>query len=118
MALVKPCLYSRCHIYCAIFAKICQKISPNDIFDEFENGSGWLKNMATRGWGIFTYIAMEKTLFYTVNNHIYCPIFMKPGMNLCSNYILYEFENGSGLLKNMAARGWSIFHYMAKVNPC
>jgi hypothetical protein len=33
--------------------KLGQKIWPNDILDEFENGDLCLKNMAARGRGIF-----------------------------------------------------------------
>ena len=42
----------RGHIYCLNFMKLGQKIYTNDILDEFENGSGWLKNMSSRG-GVF-----------------------------------------------------------------
>ena len=44
---------------------------------------------------------------------------MKLGQNMCLNNILDEFENGSGWLKNMAARGRGSFPYMAiVVKPC
>ncbi|KAH3799286.1 hypothetical protein DPMN_152892 [Dreissena polymorpha] len=33
--------------------KLGQKICPNDILEEFENGSGCVKNMASKGRGIF-----------------------------------------------------------------
>ena len=44
--------------------KLGQKIHPNNILNEFENGSGWLKNMAARGRGSFPYMALvySKTL--------------------------------------------------------
>ena len=70
--------------------KLGQKICPNDILDKFENGSSCLKNMATRGRGIFPYMASW--------------IFMKLCQNICLNDILDVYENGSGLLKNVAAR--------------
>ena len=40
--------------------KLGEKICPNDIFDEFENSAGWLKNMAAKegGRGFFPYIAI------------------------------------------------------------
>ena len=37
--------------------KFSQNICSNDILNEFENGSGWLKNMAARGRGSFPYMA-------------------------------------------------------------
>jgi hypothetical protein len=45
--------------------KLGQKMCPYDILGKFKNGSGWLKNIGTRGWGIFPYMAMygySKTL--------------------------------------------------------
>ncbi len=36
---------------------------------------------------------------------------MKLGQNIFTNHIWAEFENGSGLLKNMAARGWAVSLY-------
>ena len=50
--------------------------------------------------------------------HIYCLIFMKLGQNMCPNYILDKFENSSGWMKNIAARGRGSFPYMAIVKPC
>ena len=41
--------------------KLGQKICPNDILNEFENGFGCLKNMATRGRGIFPNMAIYST---------------------------------------------------------
>ena len=38
--------------------KLGKKICPNDILDEFEKGSSCLKNMATKGRGIFPYMAI------------------------------------------------------------
>jgi hypothetical protein len=40
--------------------KLGQKICPNDVLNEFENGYGCYKNMATRGRGIFPYRALVK----------------------------------------------------------
>ena len=40
--------------------KLGQKITLNNILDEFENDAGWLKNMAARGRGIFPYMAIVK----------------------------------------------------------
>ena len=60
MAIVKSCLHSRGHIYCPIFMKLGENMCPNDILDKFENGSGWLKNMAARGRGSFPYMAIVK----------------------------------------------------------
>ena len=38
--------------------KLGQKICPNDILDEFENGNLCFKNMTAKGWGIFPYMAI------------------------------------------------------------
>ena len=53
MAILKPCQHSIGHIYFPIFMKLGQKICPNDILDEFENGYVCMKNMAAKGRGIF-----------------------------------------------------------------
>ena len=37
--------------------KLGQNMRPNNILDEFENGSSWMKNMAARRWGSFPYMA-------------------------------------------------------------
>jgi hypothetical protein len=55
-----PCEHSRGLIYCPIFMKLSQNMCPNDILEEFENGSGWLKIMAARGCGSFPYMAKVK----------------------------------------------------------
>jgi hypothetical protein len=41
--------------------KLGQKICPIDISEEFENGSGWLKNMAAKGAGHFSLYSYSKT---------------------------------------------------------
>ena len=38
---------------------------------------------------------------------------MKFGQKIGINDILDKFENGYVCLKNMTAKGWGIFHYMA-----
>jgi hypothetical protein len=43
---------------------------------------------------------------------------MATDLNICSNNSLSEFENGYGLLKNMAARGGGSCPYMALVKTC
>jgi len=48
--------------------KLGQKICPNDIWDEFENGFGCLKNMATWGRGIFPYMAIYHALVFNLVN--------------------------------------------------
>ena len=42
--------------------KLSQNICSNDILDEFEYGSGWLKNMAARWRGSFSLNGYSKTL--------------------------------------------------------
>ena len=73
--------------------KLGQKIQPNNILDEFENGPDRWKNMAARGRGHFLETCSED----------------------CPNDILDEFKNGILCLKNMAAKGQGIFSYMAIV---
>ena len=38
--------------------KLCQNMCPNNILDEFENGSSLMKNMAAMGQGSFPYMAL------------------------------------------------------------
>jgi hypothetical protein len=38
--------------------KLTQNMCPNNILDEFENGSGWMKNMAARGRGSKTLLTL------------------------------------------------------------
>ena len=47
-----------------IVMKFGQKICPNDILDNFENGSGWLKNMAARGARKISVYGYSKTLVH------------------------------------------------------
>jgi len=39
MAIIKPCLNSSSHIHRPVFMKLGHNICPNDILNEFENGS-------------------------------------------------------------------------------
>ena len=92
--------------------KLSQNISSDHISDEFENGSGLLKNMAARGRASFPYMAIVKPC-YNARSHICGPMPMKLGQNICTNDIWAQIENGWGPFKNMAARGRGIFPYMA-----
>ena len=38
--------------------KLGQNMCPNNILDEFENGSSWMKNIAAMGRGSFPYMAL------------------------------------------------------------
>jgi hypothetical protein len=38
--------------------KLAQKICPTDILDEFKNGNLCFRNMAAKGRGIFSYMAI------------------------------------------------------------
>ena len=60
---------------------------------EFKNGSGPLKNMATRGRGSIPYMAIEKPCEHS-RSHNFCPIIMKLGQNTGFIDISDEFENG------------------------
>ena len=42
--LEKPCVRSRGHIFSWILMKVGQDVCLDDISDEFENGSCWVKN--------------------------------------------------------------------------
>ena len=84
--------------------KLGQKIYPNYILDEFENGLGWLKKIATWTRGIFHDMALLQHCLHS-RGHIYCPIIMKLGQKICPNDILDELTNSSGLFKNMGTRG-------------
>jgi len=66
--------------------------------------------MAAKGRGIFPYMAIVKRCEHS-RGHIYCPIFMKFGQNICLINILDGFENYYVCLKNMAAMGRGIFPY-------
>ena len=79
--------------------KLDQNICSNNSSSEFENGYGSLKNMAARGGGSCPYMALVKTCWHYIS-HIYWPIFMKLGQNICPNEILPEIEAGSYELKN------------------
>jgi len=90
-------------MFCLIIMKFCQNISYVDVSDEFENGRDQWKNMAAREWGSFLYMYIVTTCEQS-RRHIFFPIFMKFG------HILEELKNGSGLLKNMAAKGPFVVH--------
>ena len=84
-----------------------------DISDKLEYSLDRWKNMAASGRGIFLYMYIVKTCEHS-RSHIYGPIFMIFGQNICCLDMRVEFENGSGQLKNMAARGggqFSLFGY-------
>ena len=65
-----------------------------DILDRFENGPGQWKNMAARGWCSFIYMHIVKTCKPSTS-HIFGPMFMKFGQNICFLDTRVEFENGS-----------------------
>ena len=96
--------------------KLGQKICPNEILDEFQNGSGLLKNIATRWWAIFLIwlcMAIVKHCFDS-RGHIYCPIFMKRGHKICPKDMLDEFVNDvCRLQKTWPPGGRGFFPYMA-----
>jgi hypothetical protein len=61
---------------------------------EFKNGSGPLKkNMAARGQGSISYMAIEKPYEHS-RSHNFCPIIMKLDQNIGCIDISDEFENG------------------------
>ena len=97
--------------------KLGQQILLNIILDEFENDSGWLENIAPRGWGICPYMSIVKPC-QLPRGLIYFPIIMKLSWKICSNDILDMIENAFGCLKNMATRGRGIFPYMAVYGFC
>ena len=60
MAIVKPFLHSRSHIYTSIFMKLGPNICCYDTSAELENCFGPLKNMATRERGSLPCMAIAK----------------------------------------------------------
>ena len=88
------------------------KICANDILDQYENGSGWLKKMAARGHGF------SKTFVTLWKLHLLSNIHETWSEHLFFIDVLDEIENGSGLLKNMVTRGWGIYPFMAILKPC
>jgi hypothetical protein len=91
--------------------KLGQKICPNGILDEFENGFGCFKNMATRGAAfllIWLYMAIVKPCSHSRGN-FYCPIFMKFGQKIGLNDILDEIESNYVCLKKLLPRGGAFF---------
>ena len=73
--------------------KLDQNICSNNSSGEFE------KHGRQGGGGSCTYMAIVKTCWHYIS-HIYWPIFMKLGQNICHNEILPEIEAGSYELKN------------------
>ena len=43
--LEKPCVHSRGHIFSPIIMKLGENVCPDEIWDEFENGSCWVKKL-------------------------------------------------------------------------
>ena len=91
--------------------KVGQNIGFIDISDELENGPDRWINMAASGRGIFLYMYIVKTCEHS-RSHIFGPIFMKFGQNICFLYMRVEFKNGSGQLNNMAAGGAVFFIWL------
>ena len=85
--LEKPCVCPRVQIFSAIIIKLDQKIYHDEIPDEFENGSCWVK---TRSLGQI----LEKPCVRS-EDHIFRPIIMKRGQNVCLDEISDKYENGS-----------------------
>ena len=51
-------------------------------------------------------ILLKKNLVYTLKRHIFSPIIMKLGQNVCLDVILDEFENGSFRVENKVTRSY------------
>ena len=88
--------------------KLSQNISTTHISDEFENGSGLLKNMATRWRASFPYMAIVKPC-YNAKSHICGPMLMKLGQNICTYDIWAQIENGLGPFKTWPQGGVAFF---------
>ena len=89
--------------------KVGQNIGFIDISDEFENGRDRCKNMGASGRGIFSIFISWKREHS--RSHIFGPIFMKFGQNICFLDTRVEFENDSGQLNNMAVGGGILYLY-------
>ena len=46
--LEKPCVHSGGHIFSPVIMKLGQNVCLDEISDEFDNGSCWVKNKVTR----------------------------------------------------------------------
>ena len=84
--LEKPCVRSRGHIFSLIIMKLYQNVCPDEISDDFENGSSQVKN---RSLGQL----LEKSCVCS-RGHIFSQIIMKLGQNICPNEISHKVENG------------------------
>ena len=47
-------------MYCPILMKLGEKICPDDVLDELNNRSGWLKNIDAREAGLFLFMAIVR----------------------------------------------------------
>jgi hypothetical protein len=98
--------------------KVGQNIVFIDFSEELEDDPDRWKNMAASGRGIFLYMYIVKTCQHS-RSHIFGPIFMKFCQNFCFLDTWVKFENGSGLLKNMVARGtWQFSLYLYSKKAC
>ena len=75
--LEKPCVRTRGHIL--IIMKLAQNVCLDEISDEFENGSCWVK---TRSLG-----QMSEKPCVRYRGHIFSPIIMELGQNVCLDEI-------------------------------
>ena len=69
------------------------KMCANDILAEFENGSGWFENMATRGRQ-FSLYGYSKTLLTLYRPHLFSDHHNTWSEDFFSNEILDEIKNG------------------------
>ena len=94
--LEKLCVRSGGHIFSRIIMKLGQNVYLNEISEEFKNGSRWVKNVGlkTRSLGQI----LEKPYVHS-RGHIFSPIIMKFGQNVCLDKISDEFEKGHVRLK-------------------
>ena len=69
--LEKPCACSRCHIFSSVIMKRGQSVCLDEILDEYENGSCWLKTRS------------PASFLENPRGHILNQIIMKSGQNNC-----------------------------------
>ena len=73
--------------------KLGQNVCLEEISDEFENGSCWVKNYVSRS-------NVTKKPFVHSRGHVFSLIIMKLGENICLDEISDKIETGSFWIKN------------------
>ena len=84
---VLACVSSRGHIFSPIIMKLGQNVCLDEIANEFENGSCWVKTRSL--------VQILEKPCVCCRSHMFSLIIMKLGQNVCLDEISDRFENGS-----------------------